>query len=556
VEPKMRTAGPLPAPSYAEIDRYNVIYDTNPWSDDDTASQTQVPLFDVYTTLETSAKTQVCRIPVLDQIRDVLMKNTQVQHNLTLPDVPELYKCVQSGDAQGNVVFQFTMLKAELISRAADSYDPKNPDNLDFSNLKFTKLGITDTLPFVFSIMQFTLSFDGTSVSGFARDFDPNMVAFDGKRHRIFGIWHDPKTAMKRRNISKGTVGTKPGSPLSAMANSHLPPSKVPVNLATAFTTVPQDLTQGARELAQLELRADVVQQRSQGFIFQAMKFQMTDDQLSNFMGEVRPTVGTTDPNTQVPPNLSASLSFDVAEWIKEKYIPAFIGRMIMNASADTKATWRRSLTAKEEKQITYWWTGKGSGCLSQSKMYNTLNEIAAREAILSIQPRLFDYKNDPHPVDGLTGGDKWAKALYQNQSQIPALNQISNSLGTKDLGGWNKLQKLCNILQVLQPIPTVVPQGGWTIGNEPYAQRLVAAIRGMQSDPFQMQFVSLSNDPFVQDEAQWLFDAMDSLYQALFSSDPTKRLSGPTADRLRQDAVTLAEAIGLKSIETKDMQT
>jgi hypothetical protein len=217
---------------------------------------------------------------------------------------------------------------------------------------------------------------------------------------------------------------------------------------------------------------------------------------------------------------------------------------------------------------------------------------------VLSVAPRLQDYLSSPR------GGAAWAKALYDTQSKGPALHQIAESLSTTDLGvslsypfhkvqkraashplhiltffgcqGYNKLQKLCNsksprkpfrrvhfrgpkvdgisVLQVLQPIPSQVPKGGWTADNEPYAQRLVAAVQGIQTDPFQMQFISISNDPFVVDEYQWLYDAMSALLQALFSDDPSVRLSGPTADALRKDAIDLAEATGRKDLETKDM--
>jgi hypothetical protein len=58
-----------------------------------------------------------------------------------------------------------------------------------------------------------------------------------------------------------------------------------------------------------------------------------------------------------------------------------------------------------------------------------------------------------------------------------------------------------------------------------------------------------------VVDEYQWLDDGMSALLQALFSDDPRVRLSGPTADALRQDAADLAEATGNKNLERKDMQ-
>lgn len=69
------------------------------------------------------------------------------------------------------------------------------------------------------------------------------------------------------------------------------------------------------------------------------------------------------------------------------------------------------------------------------------------------------------------------------------------------------------------------------------------------------MQFIRISNDPFVVDEYQWLYDAMGSLVQALFSDDPNVRLSGPTAEALRKDAIALAEATGHKDLETGDMK-
>lgn len=118
----------------------------------------------------------------------------------------------------------------------------------------------------------------------------------------------------------------------------------------------------------------------------------------------------------------------------------------------------------------------------------------------------------------------------------------------------FRHLTKHSSVLQVLQPIPTQIPAGGWTADNEPYAQRLVSAVEGLQVDPFVAQFISLSNDPFVVNEYQWLYDAMGALVNALFSDDPSVRLSGGTADALRQDAADLADAIGLKGLESKDM--
>ncbi|KAL6885433.1 hypothetical protein GGI43DRAFT_388957 [Trichoderma evansii] len=558
----------LPAPKYTEIDRYNVSYDTDPWVDGKAAPTRPVPLFDVYTTVVDESRTVVCRIPILDQLRDGLIAKSQKKFNLPLPTAPELYNSVMSSDAQGNVLFQFNALEPDLISRSADNYDPANPSVLRYSSLAFTKLGVQGVLPLVFSKMRLTLSWDGQSVSGVVRECDPTMVGFDGARHLISGTWHDPNASSKRAQLANGTLGTKPGSPLDIMRAAHLPPGNVAVRLSASSSIVPSDLNAGARELASLALPGNTVHEKSQELLLRTMKFHMSDDDLKNFMGESRPIEGPGE--DQVPSELGTNLDVDAQSWLQFKYIPAFIGRMICNASADTKKTWRRSLTAAEEKQINYWWTGKGRGCLSQDPIYNRLNEIAARQAVLSVAPRLQDYLSSPR------GGAAWAKTLYDTQSKGPALNQIAESLSTTDLGGYNKLQKLCNsksprkpfrrvhfqgpkfdgisVLQVLQPIPSQVPRDGWTADNEPYSQRLVAAVQGIQTDPFQTQFISISNDPFVVDEYQWLYDAMSALLQALFSDDPSVRLSGPTADALRKDATDLAEATGNKDLETKDM--
>ncbi|KAJ4371940.1 hypothetical protein N0V85_009084 [Neurospora sp. IMI 360204] len=520
----------LPAPKYTEIDRYNVSYDIDPWIDGKAAPTRPVPLFDVYTTVVDESRTVVCRIPILDQLRDGLIAKSQKKFNLALPTAPELYNSVMSSDAQGNVLFQFNALEPDLISRSADNYDPANPSVLRYSSLAFTKLGVQEVLPLVFSKMRLTLSWDGQSVSGVVRECDPTMVGFDGARHLISGTWHDPNASSKRAQLANGTVGTKPGSPLDIMRAAHLPPGNVAVRLSASSSILPSDLNAGARELASLALPGNTVHEKSQELLLRTMKFHMSDDDLKNFMGESRPTEGPGE--DQVPSELGTNLDVDAQSWLQFKYIPAFIGRMICNASADTKKTWRRSLTAAEEKQINYWWTGKGRGCLSQDPIYNRLNEIAARQAVLSVAPRLQDYLSSPR------GGAAWAKTLYDTQSKGPALNQIAESLSTTDLG----------------PIPSQVPRDGWTADNEPYSQRLVAAVQGIQTDPFQTQFISISNDPFVVDEYQWLYDAMSALLQALFSDDPSVRLSGPTADALRKDATDLAEATGNKDLETKDM--
>ncbi|KAH7071580.1 hypothetical protein BKA63DRAFT_419262 [Paraphoma chrysanthemicola] len=414
VDPNKKTV--TKPPIYKEIDRYSIDYDLDEYVAGKESLTRPSELFEVFTTITIESRSKIIRIPALDKLRDQLFLEAQTNKLVTLDTVPELYEsCVTSDLGTNNVTFTVTMLQPDIICRAADSYDEKDPTNLQYKNLTFAKRNINSKLPFIFSRMRFTMSWDAMEITGVVREFDPTMVGCVGKRINIAGNYKDPTLTLKRASIVAATFGGKAESALEEMSAAHHAPSLIAVRLAATANKVPTDLIAGAKALHDLALDSKQVNSASQDMLLSMVKFHMTDDDRQQFIGEQKPAEG--DEVGQLPVDLGTNLEENAKEWVKGTYIPAFIGRMIIETDAATKKTWRRSLTAQEEKKIAYFWTGKGKTCLSQSKIYTRLNEIAQRNAILR-QPttgaRLKECLADTvKDTDGATGGKKWYLASF-----------------------------------------------------------------------------------------------------------------------------------------------
>ena len=441
-KPASTSITPTPNPTYPVIDYYQLSYDTAGWMQGQTVPKSPAQYFQIYDTMLGTLKNYSCRIPALDQIRDKLCTKTQVDNNIQLACIPELYDCWSSLDDESNTVLNFEIKQPELIAQAADGYDA-NSKTHSYSYLKFTNLGLSVTVPFIFQSMRFTFSFDAQSVIGIARAYDPTMTGTMGKRILLTGNYIDPPTvpsATVRQAIAVNTVGNKSGDSLKDLTSAHQdPPAFVSKLAAVGSQAVPTDNSTGAQELASnLPLNSDDVQEASQRILYRTMLFHMSDSDLNNFTGEVRPSQGTGA--DQIPSSLGSNLETQIASWIQNSYTPMWIAKRVISMSDTVQKTWRVQFTDAEKKRINYFWTGKGKTCMSQAPEYNMLNQLTASAALRQVSPRLAQYADDPtvdqtagSKTQGMSGGKRWAEVLFNSQAFGPNLNQLCLSYNTSD---------------------------------------------------------------------------------------------------------------------------
>ena len=179
---------PAQASAWPELDNYAVNYDLNEWSDVSSTVGSPRPYCQLFTTIDDESKvgpthlwssiadsyvyqTYLARIPELDAIRDATFADAQ-KHEV-FGDVAEFYVCHRSkASVSGNTMYEFQCINPQLIAQLADNFDYREPQ---FNNLTFKNLGLDIQLPFVFSVMQVTFSFDAQELTGVIRAFDPNV---------------------------------------------------------------------------------------------------------------------------------------------------------------------------------------------------------------------------------------------------------------------------------------------------------------------------------------------------------------------------------------------
>ena len=177
---------------------------------------------------------------------------------------------------------------------------------------------------------------------------------------------------------------------------------------------------------------------------------------------------------------------------------------------------------------------------MSQSPAYGRLNELCSRHCTLrSCSEDLHAYLadstqgnrtisvGDPDVVlqtTTLTGGQRWAAALFNSQCIGPALNELTYK--AQQL----QLQKICHILQVLDPIPVMADTPPDLSKPRPLSVQLCLLVNGQAvANKTDSQLLGSEDQVFEQILAKILEDAVTNLWEHVLSG------SSPLNDEIQK---------------------
>ena len=117
-----------------------------------------------------------CTFPLMDAIRDAACE--ELRKSGPLPLEPQLYRCTNylAPDTK-NTCYRIEIINPNLRALYADNADPKD---LKYTKLSFKRLGLEDTVPFIFSIMEVELNYNGSELAVFDRKYDSYAVGGGG----------------------------------------------------------------------------------------------------------------------------------------------------------------------------------------------------------------------------------------------------------------------------------------------------------------------------------------------------------------------------------------
>lgn len=212
----------------------------------------------------------------------------------------------------------------------------------------------------------------------------------------------------------------------------------------------------GAKELRDMKIPVSI-QEDTQKMIYRTMLYHMDEDERKKLVGAPRPEVGDDD-IMKVPAELGPNLEAGTRNWLRTTYIPAWIATRINQVADMEKSLFRKKLDNAQRRRLKYWWEGKGPQCMSKSDYYNRLNALAARHCTFKAIPRLRVFANDPNlgttevtaastqpspdkpkqemrkvATTGLSGGKRWAAALYNLMGVGPAMHNLAQNLGNME---------------------------------------------------------------------------------------------------------------------------
>jgi len=303
------------------------------------------------------------------------------------------------------------------------------------ANMTFEKLGLAANLPFLFRRIDLMFDVSFSKVEGAIRVYDPSFELCLGTRYAIstsgtptarFAPLAAAESAVPAVTVSSQSMLMQ--EPEFLVATSIQSQTK-------SGTELLAPLAPGDLDLLRIPLKNGNIADKAQALIFNAMKYHMDTKARELVIKENEPNVGPGP--LDLPYSLGKDLDTSIAEWIRNKYAPAYVGLQICTIDDKTRGEWQANYTKDDHKRMKYFWEGKGRGCLSTSYEYTRLNEIATREASLQLAPRLQLYIND--------GGEKWAKAYFEFVStpnrELSVITSTLSDAGKDD----TELKRICN---------------------------------------------------------------------------------------------------------------
>lgn len=376
----------------------------------------------------------VYRIPMLDRMRELAIQEARKSFDIELFDIPSFYEAHTVTDSTGRNGVTIELSNADVVSSYADAFDESSETPI-LANLTFEKLGLAAKLPLLFRRIDLLFDVSLSKVEGAIRVYDPNLELCLGTRYAIstsgMPMAQFAPLAATESAVQAAAVSSQPmfmQEPEFLVATSIQSETKSGTELLAPLA--PEDL-----DLLRVALKNGEIASKAQLLIFNAMKYHMDTEARQLVIKENEPNVGPGP--LDLPNSLGKDLDTSIAEWIKTKYAPAYVGLQICSIDEKTRGEWQANYTKDEHKRMTYFWEGKGRGCLSTSYEYTRLNEIATREASLQLAPRLQLYIND--------GGEKWAKTYFEFVStpsrELSVVTSTLSDAGKDD----TELKKICN---------------------------------------------------------------------------------------------------------------
>lgn len=371
---------------------------------------------------------------MLDQIRKLAIQEARKKFDIELVDIPSLYEAHPVTDHYGRNGVTIELSNADVVSSYADAFDDSSEIPC-LENLTFEKLGLPAKLPFLFQRIDLLFDVSLSKAEGAIRAYDANLELCLGTRYAISSI----DTPMAK---FAPLVAAESSMPSAAVSNQTLLAQEPEFLVATSIQSQTNSGTELLAPLAledldllRVSMKNSEIASRAQRLIFNAMKYHMDTEARQLVIKENEPDVG---PGLlDLPNSLGKDLETSIAEWIKTKYAPAYVGLQICSIDDKTRSQWQANYTKDDHKRMRYFWEGKGKGCLSTSYEYTRLNEIATREASIQLAPRLRLYIND--------GGEKWAKTYFDFVStpnrELSVITSTLSDAGKDD----TELKRICN---------------------------------------------------------------------------------------------------------------
>ncbi|KAM3064941.1 hypothetical protein ACMFMF_011557 [Clarireedia jacksonii] len=541
--------------AYKYVDNYLLQYDNSPWDDTRTLSAKPENLFHLTTGHDKRTGLRTARIVELDALSNAIHAKSEVATS-KLP--PELYHCVMS--KEDSLVFTVQISKPDLIAAYADGND--HDGELSLKNLSYKNLGLDFTLPFLFSLLEVRPSWNAATMTGFCREFDANIIASCGDRHLISGSWTATPAFPARKAVMTaasafGSTATGPGtSSPTFLTQARFLAARVGVG---AKAPLPADDAIGAQRLCESDLDVGRLKEDTEKMLQNVMLYHMDDEARTTWTSTKKPEVGTN--SDQIPEELGPNLTTSTKDWLKKQYIPMWIASRIMNMDPAEKGKHPEfQLTNKERKKIRYWWTGSGKSCMSQSQAYGRLNDLCNRYCTLrlcseDLQAYLIDGTHgsytrsvsDPNVVvdtTTMTGGQRWASAMFNSQCIGPALNNLTYKAQKM------QLQKICHILQVLDPIPIMTGAPPDPSKPKPLSLQLCLLVNGQAvANNTDAQLLGSDDQVFEQILENILVDAVTNLWEHVLSG--TSPLNDKIQKLLLEEFTHMQAVVGQGEAQT-----